>query len=448
MNKDFLATLPPQSIATEEALLGCVLADPQTYDEIAALIVGEAFYLNAHQVIWKAFTDLRLQGINIDTLTLRDRLTQVGELDRVGGEAKLTNLYGAALVAFNVESYAALVVDKWLRRRLISAAREIDRAANSADNLAEVLTAAQQKICAIASAKPEETGHYMSEVMVDAFNFLEQISEGKIPPATSTGFNTLDEKILGLDPGSLCVVAGRPGMGKSAISMQMAHSVARRIYNPASTGETKYKGVAIFSMEMDARSVAQRIWSIESGIPSSQIRTAKLSENEYSRLVGAVESVSDSGLYIDTRSNPSLSQIAATCRQLKQKHGAMGLVVIDYLQLMIQGDDANREIGRITREAKLLAVELECPILLLSQLNRGVESRQNKRPMMSDLRESGAIEQDADLILMLYRDEYYNPDSTPDRGVAEVIIAKKRNGATGTVKLNFDSTLTRFSDMF
>lgn len=446
MDAALLAALPPSSIPTEEAILGACLLDPRAVDRVSGCLTKEMFYVKAHALIWEAILATRSAFGSVDFISVLDRLTQAGNLDVIGGHQKLTSLIGATPSSANIEAYAALVAEKSLRRRLIAAAREIEKAAIGGAEFSGVIESAQKKIFEIASAKPEESGMRMADAMTEALDRLDKISNGEIQPAIPTGLNALDKMIVGLDHGSLCIIAGRPSMGKSALAMQIAHTISRRVSNPNAEGLERYQTVAVFSLEMDSVLVAQRIWAIESSIPSNQIRSANLSDTEHSRLLQAFPAAAESGMYLDTRSNPSVEQIATTCRQLHMKNGGIGAIVIDYLQLMIKGEDPTRELGRITRQLKILAGELNCPIILLSQLNRSVESRQNKRPMMSDLRESGAIEQDADLVAMIYRDEYYNPD-TPDRGIAEIIITKNRNGSTGTAKLNFDASLTRFSDI-
>jgi replicative DNA helicase len=432
---EITSKVPPQNIECEEQILGGILLDPQALERIAGKISAEAFYIRAHATIFEQMLWLHDQRQPTDLISVAVRLQDVGQLSKVGGQAKLAQLFDRTVSAVNIDRYAALVVDKWLRRRLIEAGYQIDALAHSGHlDIAEIVEEAQKKIFAIGSARPDETGAYAETIVLDVFDMIEQRMNSELPPGELTGFYDFDKMTNGLHPKDLIVIAGRPSMGKTAFATQILYELS------------KSKPTCFFSLEMSKEALIERLLSLESGVNSQHIQAGRLSENELTDFLDGMPVVQRAKLYIDDRPCPNVSEMASTCRQVAAEHGQLGVIVIDYLQLMCKTDDETKELGQITRALKGLAREMNAPVIVLSQLNRAVENRQCKRPVMSDIRQSGAIEQDADLIAMLYRDEYYNPD-TPDRGIAEVIIAKHRNGPTGVTKLLFEKECVRFKNL-
>jgi replicative DNA helicase len=359
-------------------------------------------------------------------------------LDKVGGQSKLAELVERTVSAVNVDRYAALVVDKYLRRQLIQAGTDIvELGYETSVELETVFDQAEQKIFSLTQKRPQQGLVPISETLIQTFQEIETRQEGAALPGISSEFYDLDVMTGGFQRSDLIIVAGRPSMGKTSFAIGIARNIAEKF------------PVAIFSLEMSKEQLVQRLLASEAGIESNYLRTGRISQNQWGDLSRALGTLSELPMYIDDTANQTVMQMRSQVRRLQAEQGEkLGLVLIDYLQLMEGSGSDNRvqELSKITRSLKGLARELQVPVIALSQLSRGVEARTNKRPMMSDLRESGAIEQDSDLIIMLYRDEYYSPD-TPDRGIAEVIITKHRNGPTGVVKLLFDPQFTRFRNL-
>jgi replicative DNA helicase len=362
-------------------------------------------------------------------------------LDKVGGQGKLTQLVDRTVSAVNVDQYAALIKDKYLRRQLIKAANEVVHGAyDTSKKLEVVLDQAEQKIFSVTQDRVRQGLTATEEILASTFAELEQRSLGEVLPGLSCGFYDLDAMTQGFQRSDLVIVAGRPSMGKTALSVQIARQIS----------EIHRTGVAIFSLEMSKEQLVQRLLASESGIDSNYLRAGRIHESQWEPLSRAIGTLSQLPIYIDDSPNPSVNEIRSSARRLQaERPEGLGLIMLDYLQLMGGGDGTEgrvQELSKITRSLKGLARELHVPIIALSQLSRGVEARTNKRPLMSDLRESGAIEQDADLIVLLYRDDYYNPDS-PEKGVCELILAKHRNGPVGTVKLLFQPSQTKFFNL-
>ncbi len=430
--------LPPQNIEAEEAILGGILLDPEAINQVADSLPVAAFSLFAHQEIYKATLALYTGGKPTDLMSVTTWLADRKLLEKVGGQSKLAQLVDRTVSAVNIDQYAALVVDKWMRRQLIHSGHEIaELGYDTATEIALLLDKAEQKIFGLTQERPQVGLVPISETLIDTFQNIEIQQQGLALPGLACGFYDLDALTGGFQRSDLIILAGRPSMGKTA----MALGVARAIADTAT--------VAIFSLEMSKEQLVQRLLSSEAEIESNRLRSGRISQNEWEPLSLALGSLSELPIFIDDTPNITVTEIRSKCRRLQAEQGGeLGLILLDYLQLMEGGNSDNRvqELSKITRSLKGLARELRVPLMALSQLSRSVESRTNKRPMMSDLRESGSIEQDADLVIMLYREEYYQPD-TPDRGVAEVIITKHRNGPTGTIKLLFDSHLTKFKNL-
>jgi replicative DNA helicase len=373
-------------------------------------------------------------------MTVTTWLTDRNQLEQVGGLTKLAQLVDRTVSAVNIDQYAVLVEDKYQRRKLIEAGNNIVQLGyETAVPLETVLDRAEQEIFSITQERPQQDLVSIGETLNQTFQDLENRNEGLALPGISSGFYDLDSMTGGFQRSDLIIVAARPAMGKTAFCTNIAHQIA--------AGKQKLP-VAVFSLEMSKEQLVQRILSSEAKIESNRLRSGKISQNEWEPISTAIGNLSELPLFIDDTPNITVTEIRSKVRRLQaEQGGTLGLVLLDYLQLM-EGSSDNRvqELSRITRSLKGLARELNVPIIALSQLSRGVEARTNKRPMMSDLRESGSIEQDADLVIMLYRDEYYNPDS-PDRGIAEVIITKHRNGPTGIIKLLFDPQFTCFRNL-
>lgn len=430
--------LPPQNVDAEESILGGILLDPEAMGRVADVLRPEAFYINTHKEIYKAILALHTQGKPVDLMSVTTWLYDHELLTKVGGQSKLAELVERTVSAVNVDRYAALVVDKYLRRQLIQAGNDITELGyETSIELETVFDQAEQKIFSLTQKRPQQGLVPISETLIQTFQEIETRQEGAALPGISTDFYDLDVMTGGFQRSDLIIVAGRPSMGKTSFAVGIARNIAE-----------KYS-VAIFSLEMSKEQLVQRLLASEAGIESNYLRTGRISQNQWGDLSRALGTLSELPMYIDDTANQTVMQMRSQVRRLQAEQGGkLGLVLIDYLQLMEGSGSDNRvqELSKITRSLKGLARELQVPVIALSQLSRGVEARTNKRPMMSDLRESGAIEQDSDLIIMLYRDEYYN-ENTPDRGIAEVIITKHRNGPTGVVKLLFDPQFTRFRNL-
>jgi replicative DNA helicase len=431
--------LPPQNVEAEEAILGGILLDPEAIGRVMEILSPEAFYIATHRDIYRAALDLHSRGQPTDLITVTLWLRDHNKLDRVGGQVRLAQLVDRTVSAANIDQYATLVMDKYTRRTLIQSGGEIAQLGyDTTIPLETVLDQAEQKLFGITQVRPQGGLTPTADILIDTFSEIEQRSLGVVLPGVPCGFYDLDAMTQGFQRSDLIIAAGRPSMGKTSFVLNMARNIAALQKLP----------VAIYSLEMSKLQLVYRLLSSEVEMESSRLRTGRIAQNEWEKLGHAISMLSQMPIFIDDTPNISVTEMRSKCRRLQaEQGGALGLILIDYLQLMEGGSDNRvQELSKITRSLKGLARELNAPIIALSQLSRGVESRTNKRPMMSDLRESGSIEQDADLIMMLYREEYYEPD-TPDRGIAEVIVTKHRNGPTGTVKLLFEPQFTRFRNL-
>ncbi len=431
--------LPPQNIEAEESILGGILLDPEAIGRIAHLLAPDAFYISAHREIYQAAIALHRSNKPTDLTTVSSWLQDRDRLAAVGGTGKLAQLVERTVSAVNVDRYALLVVDKAVRRQLIAAGHAIgDLGYDTSLELELVLDRAEQEVFSLTQQRPQEGLIPLSDTLIDAYAEIENLQEETVLPGVSCGFYDLDAMTSGFQRSDLIVIAGRPSMGKTALGLGVAANVAKQHRLP----------VAIFSLEMSKEQLAQRLLAAEANIESNRLRSGRVTQSELEQLAMAIGTLSELPIFIDDSATLTVMQMRSQVRRLQaENNGRLGLVVLDYLQLMEGGGDNRvQELSKITRSLKTLAREINAPTIALSQLSRGVESRNNKRPMMSDLRESGSIEQDADVVIMLYRDAYYNPDS-PDRNIAEVIITKHRNGPTGTIKLLFQPELTKFENL-
>jgi replicative DNA helicase len=439
--------VPPHSIEAESSVLGGLLLDNGAWDRVADLVNDSDFYRYEHRLAYSAIAALVNASKPADVVTVYEHLQNLGKADEAGGLAYLNSLAQYVPSAANIRRYAEIVRERAILRKLVTASDEIATNAFNPQGkpVAKILDEAEQKIFKIGEegSRMKEGFQSMDTLVVSLLDRVQEMADNPIDvTGVPTGFIDLDRMTSGLQAGDLVVLAARPSMGKTAFAINIAEHVALNEGLP----------VAVFSMEMGASQLAVRIVGSIGRINQSHLRTGKLSDDEWPRLTEAIEKLRTVSLHIDETPGLTPSELRANARRLARQCGKLGLIVVDYLQLMSGssadgGDNRATELGEISRGLKMLAKELQCPVIALSQLNRSVETRTDKRPLMSDLRESGAIEQDADIIMFIYRDEYYTKDACKEPGVAEIIIGKQRNGPTGTVKLTFLNTLTRFESM-
>jgi replicative DNA helicase len=440
MADDVARKIPPQSIEAEESVLGGILLDNAALDRAIELMQPDDFYREAHRKIFRAMLDLSERHEPVDLVTLSDALRSKNELQEVGGAAYLAELTERVPTAANVAHYARIVKDKAILRALILASSEIAmRGYEAPPDVESFLDEAEHQIFALAERKTRPSFFRVRDVVVESMKAVEQLYERQqLVTGVPTGFTDLDKKTAGLQPGDLIIIAGRPSMGKTAFALNIAQHAALE----AGTG------VAVFSLEMSKEQLVFRMLCSEARVDQSKVRAGYAANKDYPRLALAADRLPEAPIYIDDTPALGILELRAKSRRLKRDREAnLGLVIVDYLQLMkgLSSDSREQEISSISRSLKALAKEIGVPVIALSQLNRQVESRTEKKPVMADLRESGAIEQDADVIMFLYRDWVYN-QKTADERSAEVIIGKQRNGPTGTVALTFFSEFTRFEN--
>nr|WP_211922277.1 replicative DNA helicase [Desulfolutivibrio sulfodismutans] len=435
--------LPPQNLDAEKAVLGGVLLKNSVLFSLIDLVGEDDFYSPVHKTIFRAFLDLSRKNSAIDMLTLADELSKAGSLEEVGGPLYLAELAQSTVGAANALHHARIVREKSVQRRLIGAATDIiTRCFEATEDVNQLLDESEQAIFSIADAKTVKGVKSSKELVAAVFEQIEQRMENKeLVTGVPTGYYQFDEYTAGLQPSDLIIVAGRPSMGKTAFALNVAMRSAAMHGVPT----------AIFSLEMSMEQLMQRMLCSWAKVDLSRLRRGRLDDGDWSRLYEAANNLSPAPIFIDDTAALTTMEMRARCRRLKAEHG-LGLVVVDYLQLMRASrhiDSREQEISDISRSLKALAKELHLPVVALSQLNRKVEERSDKRPMMSDLRESGAIEQDADVIIFLYRAAAYKrkEELTPEDNVAEVIIGKQRNGPTGMVKLTFFKEYTAFENL-
>jgi replicative DNA helicase len=435
--------IPPHSQEAESSVLGGLLLDNNSWDKVADLLAEADFYRYEHRLVFASISSLVNNNRPADVITVFEQMQSQGKAEEVGGLAYLNSLAQYVPSSANIRRYAEIVRERSILRKLVSVSDEIATSALNTKGrpVTHILDEAEQKIFSIGEEGSRMRQGFQSMDKL-VLQLLDRVEEMSLNPnditGVPTGFFDLDRMTSGMQAGDLIVLAARPSMGKTALAINIAEHVALKEDLP----------VAVFSMEMGASQLAIRIVGSIGRIDQGRLRTGKLIDDEWPRLTEAIEKLKTVSLSIDETPGLTTSELRASARRLARSCGKLGLVVVDYLQLMSGssgGDGENRatELGEISRGLKMLAKELQCPVIALSQLNRGVEQRTDKRPMMSDLRESGAIEQDADVIMFIYRDDYYNKDSK-EPGVAEIIIAKQRNGPTGTVKLTFLKPITKF----
>ncbi len=438
--------VPPHSIEAESSVLGGLLLDNGAWDRVGDMLKEGDFYRHEHQLIFASMSSLINASKPADVITVFEHVQNQGHAQDVGGLAYLNSLAQYVPSASNIRRYAEIVRERSILRKLVSASDEIATQAFNpkGKQIDKILDEAEQKIFNIGEegSRMKQGFQSMDTLVVELLDRVQEMADNPNDiTGVPTGFIDLDKMTSGLQPGDMVVLAARPSMGKTAFAINIAEHVALNEGLP----------VAVFSMEMGASQLAVRVVGSIGRIDQGHLRTGKLSDEEWPRLTEAIERLRTVSLHIDETPGLTPSELRANARRLARQCGKLGLIVVDYLQLMSGssssgGDNRATELGEISRGLKMLAKELQCPVIALSQLNRSVEQRTDKRPMMSDLRESGAIEQDADIIMFIYRDDYYNKDSK-EPGVAEIIIGKQRNGPTGTVRLAFLKPLTRFESL-
>jgi len=438
---DNLRKVPPQNLEAESSVLGGILLENEAVNQVLELLRPEDFYRESHRKVFRAIVELSDRSEPVDLITLSDFLKNRGELEAVGGTAYLASLADFVPTAANITHYARIVREKSILRSLISTATEIaTRGYEEQGNVEEFLDSAEKVIFDISEKKIKASFVAVGDMIKDTLKTVEKLYERKeMVTGVPTGYNDLDKLTAGLQPAELIIVAGRPGMGKTAFALNIAA-------NAAFTGA----GVAVFSLEMAKEQLVLRMLCSEARVDSSKVRSGYLGERDFPQLAKAAGRLHEAPIYIDDTPAISVLELRAKARRLvRDRSKKIGLIIVDYLQLMRgMGTASNREqeISEISRSLKALAKELSVPVIALSQLNRRVEDRSDRRPMMSDLRESGAIEQDSDVIIFIYRDEVYNKSDESKKGLAEIIVAKQRNGPIDTVTLTFLNVYTRFEN--
>lgn len=455
MNNDIMTNnLPPQNIEAEQAVLGAIFLNTDALADAMEYVEADDFYRRAHQILFQAMIDLNNDGEAIDVLTVQNYLTTNNQLDDVGGVAYIAELATSVPTAANAGYYAKIVEEKSMLRRLISTATNIITQANNGDDdVPSLLDSAERQIMDVSERRNRSGFREIKDVLNETLSDIDRLSQqSEDITGLPTGYREFDKMTAGLQPDNLIILAARPAVGKTAFALNIAQNVA------TSTDTS----VAIFSLEMSAESLVNRMLCAEGSINANHLRTGQLDEGEWQNLIVAMGALSNTSIFIDDTPGIKMAEIRAKCRRLAKEKGNLGLVVIDYLQLIEGSNKESRqqEVSEISRQLKKLAKELSVPILALSQLSRGVEQRQDKRPVLSDIRESGSIEQDADIVAFLYRDDYYergeskseddedDQDSlNQDVGEVELIIEKNRAGARGTVKLLFIKSYNKFSNI-
>ena len=437
-----LGKVPPHDIEAEQAVIGSMLTDNEAVTASVELLKEEDFYREDNKIIYSAMLNLYNRSEPIDLITVKSELESMGKIDQVGGIEYLAELPEKVPTTANANKYIKIVHEKSILRNLIKTANEIiELGYDPTEDVEDIMEGAEKKIFNLMQDREQKGYTHIKDILVESFTNLEELYNRKQNiTGLPTGFVDLDNRTAGLHGSEFILIAARPAMGKSAFVLNIATNVALRANVP----------VAIFSLEMSKDQMVNRILCSEAMVDSNKVRTGKLEEEDWAKLASAIGPLSDAGIYIDDTPGISIMEIRARCRKMKLEKN-IGLVIVDYLQL-VQGSNRRvngsreQEIAEISRSLKILAKELDVPVIALSQLSRAVEQRPDHRPMLSDLRESGSIEQDADIVMFLYRDDYYHEDSEK-KNIAEVIIAKQRSGSTGTVDLGWLGSYTKFVNL-
>jgi replicative DNA helicase len=436
------APVPPQNLDAEESVLGAMMLSPGAIGAVSEALSATDFYRESHAKVYRAALMLYGRGEPVDAITLVDELERRGELEGVGGKVRIHELAALVPAAANAGHYARIVREMSTLRGLIKAGSEIARLGmdRQGDEATELVDRAEQIIFDLSQSRVAGDFSHIEELLKESFERITALYEsGADITGVASGFAELDKLTSGFQPGNLVILAARPSMGKSGLALCIAANLAVRHEMP----------VALFTLEMSKSEVTQRLMCSEAKVESQRLRSGNLAPDDWPRLTAACDRLAKAPVWVDDTGSITMMEIRSKARRLKMREPNLGLIVVDYLQLMTSGSNAEnrvQEVSQISRALKVLARDLDVPVLALSQLSRAVEQRHDKRPILSDLRESGSLEQDADLVFFIYRDEYYNDDS-PDLGLAEVHLAKHRNGPTGTVKLSFLKRFAKFADL-
>ncbi len=437
------APVPPQNLDAEESVLGAMMLSPGAIGAVSEVLSASDFYRGSHATIYRAALDLYAKGEPVDAITLVDELERRGELEEIGGRVRINELAALVPATSNAGHYARIVREMATLRGLVRAGQEIARLGFEREGKAaeELVDKAEQVVFDLSQERAVGEFTHIEDLLKDSFERITALYEaGADVTGLASGYKELDKLTSGFQPGNLIVVAARPSMGKSAFGLCVAANLAVRQNVP----------VALFTLEMSKMEVTQRLMCSEAKVESQRLRTGKLAQEDWPRLTGACDRLAKAPVYVDDTGSITLMEIRSKARRLKMREPNLGLIIVDYLQLMTSGVSAEnrvQEVSQISRSLKVLARDLDVPIIAISQLSRAVEQRHDKRPILSDLRESGSIEQDADLVVFIYRDEYYNGEESDQQGLAEVHLAKHRNGPTDMVKLSFLRRFAKFADL-
>jgi replicative DNA helicase len=434
--------VPPQNLEAEESVLGAMLLSETAIGAVTEILDASDFYRGSHGTIYRAMLGLWSKGEPVDAITLAKELEERGELEQIGGSSRVAELAALVPAAANVDHYAQIVKESATLRALIQAGQEIARLGRERiGETTELVDRAEQIVFDLSQERIRGDFAHIGPLLTESFERITKLYEAGVDvTGVPSGFRELDRLTSGLQPGNLVILAARPSMGKSALALCVAANLGVRSSIP----------VALFTLEMSKAEVTQRLMCSEAKVESNRVRSGKLTQEDWPRLTAACDKLMKAPIYVDDTGSITMMELRSKARRLKAREPALGMIIVDYLQLMTSGSTAEnrvQEVSQISRNLKVLARDLDVPILALSQLSRAVEQRHDKRPILSDLRESGSIEQDADLVLFVYRDEYYNGEESDSQGVAELILAKHRNGPTDAVKLSFLKRYAKFADL-
>jgi replicative DNA helicase len=436
------APVPPQNLEAEESVLGAMMLSPGAIGAVSELLDAADFYRESHAKMYRAALALYAKGEPVDAITLVDELEERGELEAAGGKERVHELAALVPATGNAAHYARIVRETATLRGLIRVGSEIARLGwERVGEAQDLVDQAEQILFDLSQARVTGDFTHIEDLLKESFERIVQLYEAGVEvTGVPSGFRDLDKITSGFQPGNLIIVAARPSMGKSALALCAAANIAVRHDIP----------VALFTLEMSKAEVTQRLMCSEGKVESQRLRNGKLAQDDWSRLTAASDKLMKAPVWVDDTGSVTMMDIRSKSRRLKSQHPNLGLIIVDYLQLMTSGQTVEnrvQEVSQISRQLKVLARDLDVPIMALSQLSRAVEQRHDKRPILSDLRESGSIEQDADVVMFIYRDEYYNPDETDQQGLAEVIVAKHRNGPTDAIKVSFLKRYAKFADL-
>jgi len=436
------ALVPPQNLEAEESVLGAMLLSPAAVGTVSEILSASDFYRESHAKIYRAALALWSKGEPVDAITLANELDERGELEGVGGQARVAELAALVPSTSNVEHYARIVKEMATLRGLVRAGQEIARLGQDRPGeVTDLVDRAEQIVFELAQQRVTSDFSHIEQLLKESFERITQLYEaGSEITGVPSGFRELDLLTSGFQPGNLVILAARPSMGKSALGLCIAANLGVRHGIP----------VALFTLEMSKAEVTQRMMCSEAKVESQRLRTGRLAPEDWPRLTAACDRLMKAPIYVDDTGSTTIMELRSKARRLKSREPSLGLIIVDYLQLMTSGATAEnrvQEVSQISRALKVLARDLDVPIIAMSQLSRAVEQRHDKRPILSDLRESGSLEQDSDLVFFVYRDEYYLGEESDQQGIAEVILAKHRNGPTGTIKLSFLRRYAKFADL-